>query len=271
MATVLLILFLGGVPCFASEGAASPCIWLIPGDGVRLPDGRMEQAVTLEAAPAFAMEQPEIWLRIRKGRGGEAVWRRGEWSSAGPWTLIVQSGEYATADVFARAAIEGRPHFAQTRLILYGQGGEAERDEGSGEGPNWPAFTVRSNGESYWPQTGHEFSVSFSGGEGGYTEGGYMEVRNGRGELLDEVRHSGGGYVYTPAHDPALNRAGTTAVKPLLFVVRINEGGSASYTQMVHRSRFAGMNKRAGLSVFAAAFALSGLTVILARRRVPWY
>jgi len=266
VAIFFLIQFLGSVPCFASEDTEAPFIWLVPGDGVRLPDGRMEQAVTLEAASALAVEQPEVWLRIRKGGGGEAVWRRGEWSSAAPWTLIVQSGEYATADVFAGAEIEGRPHFAQTRLILYGQGGETEGDEGSGEGPHWPVFTVRSNGESYWPQTGHEFSVSFSG-----EEGGYMEVRNGRGELMDEARHSGEGYTYTPAHDPALNRAGTTASKPLLFVVRINEGGSASYTQIVHRSRFAGMNKQAGLCVFAAAFALSGLTVILARRRVQWY
>ena len=269
VAIFFLIPFLGGVPCFASEGteAAAPFIWLVPGDGVRLPDGRMEQAVTLEAAPAIAVERPEIWVRIRKGRGGEAIWRKGDWSSADPWTLIIQSGEYVTADVFAEAEIEGRPHFAQTRLILYGQAKEVERDEESGEGPRWPEFRVRSNGESYWPQTGHEFSVSFSG-----EENGYMEIRNGRGELLDEVHDSGEGYTYTPAHDPALNRAGTTASKPLLFVVRINEGGSASYTQIVHRSRFAGMNKQAGLSVFAAAFALSGLTVILTRRKAqPWY
>ena len=273
------IWFLTGIPGFASEAVNSdtPFIWWAPGTGGRLADGRFEQIVTLHILPMLAVGKPEAWLRITTtsgfmGTGGarEVFWQKGEWSLSDPMTLIIHSGEYAVADVFARVEIDGKQHFAQITFILYGQTAETEKEprnldsaENSSEGPAWPEFRVRSNAEFYWPQTGHEFSVNFNG----EAADDWLEVRGENGELLDVINGSENSFTYTPAHDPALNRLGPTAAKPVIFVTRNGEGGSASFTQMVHRSRFGGMNKRAGVTVFAVSFLLSGLTAWLARRR----
>ena len=263
MAIVFLIWLLNGVPCFASVSAAdSPFVWWRPGEGRRLTDGRFEQVITLEVSTMFAVEQPEVWLRIRTGGGRK--WQKGNWSSSDPWTIVVRAGEYAVVDAFACAAIEGRPYFAQTSFILYGQAKDAKNDRADfSEGPNWPEFNVRSNAEFYWPQTGHEFSVRFSGEE----VNGLLEIHSGQGGLLDTVQASENGYTYTPPQDPALNRHGPTAAKPVVFVARTGEGGAASFTQMVHRSRFGAWNKKAGITVFTASVLLSALAVWLARKR----
>ena len=267
--TIVLIFLIWLLCCnraFAAESVPASFIWWSVGTGGGLPDGHFEQTLTLETWPAITVEQPDIWLRVNAGRGAAALWRKGEWASSDPWTLIVQSNDYAVVNVFAMTRIDGQPHFAQTRLTLYGQSKETDKNrEGSGEGPYWPDFQVRSSGGLYWPQTGQEFSVSLN-----REIQKNMEVWSGAGELLGEINCSGTVYTYTPPHDPALNRAGTNASKPLIFVARINEGGAASFTQIVHRSRFAGLNKKAGLTVFTAAFLLFCLTAVLARRKQSW-
>ena len=275
------MLFLNGISANASEGENDPFIWWLPGAAGRLPDGRAEQVVTLEVSPVIAgqkcpLERPEVWLRIttrpvflRADGKGETFWCKGDWSSSDPRTLIIQSDEYIAVDAFARAEIEGRPHFAQIQLMLYGNTKDIPKErEDRGEDPAWPEFQVRSSGETYWPQTGHEFSLNFSGEIAGSHAGSFLEIRGDQGELVDEVQSTENVYRYTPAHDPALNRAGDAAAKPVIFVARTGEGGAASYTQMVHRSRYAGWNKNAGLGVFAAAFVLSGLAVGLVRRKI---
>jgi hypothetical protein len=96
---------------------------------------------------------------------------------------------------------------------------------------------------------------------------GNMEIWNGQGVLVDEIRPLGDGYKYIPPHDPTLNWAGTSAAKPLIFLLRLNEGGSASYTQVVHRSRYGLWDKNAGMILFGAAFFASGITACLLRRK----
>ena len=260
MAAIFFCLLAGGL-CFAPEGAASsaPFIWWSPAQAERTPDGRVGQVLTLEASSQLT--RPEAWLRVtpqpsfnRPGEMKKAHWRQAEWAGAEPWTLTVQAGEYVRVDAFAWAEIEGRPHFAQTRLLLYGKSGESGT-EGPGEAPDRPEFQVTSDGEFYWPQTGHEFTLTIEGLEA--ADG--LEVWSGQGELLALLEASAGAFKYIPAHDPTLNLAGSRAVKPLIFVARGPGDESASLTLMVHRSRLAGLNLKAGLAVIAATFMITCL------------
>jgi hypothetical protein len=251
-------------PCLAlTNTAAAPFIWWSPGEQVRLADGRTEQVLTLQTSSVITMERAEAWLRITVPRLSQVGWYKGHWSSSEPYSLVVQSGEYVMADVFARAEIQGLPYFAQTRLRLYGQSKDAETDrENASEDPGWPEFNLRSGGD-YWPQTGDEFHLSLSGGK----TSGDLEVRDSRGALVGKIQLADDGYKYTPPHDSVLNRIGPLAVKPLIFVARIDGGGSACFTQLVHRSRYGLWNKKAGVTVFTAAFFASGLVAWLIRRK----
>jgi iron complex transport system substrate-binding protein len=254
-------------------------IWWQVGEQGRLPDGRAEQAITLMASPGSEIERREAWIRIRPPKLtpvsetwvrvtteniSRAGWFRGSWSPSAPCTLVVQSSEYAVADVLARAEIQGRTCFAQTCLMLYGMGGAAEvEDESAKERPSYPEFRVLSNGSFYWPQTGDEFNFNIDGGK----TNGDLEVWSDRGERLETIQALGDDYKYTPPHDPALNRQQLTASKPLIFVTRLEDGGSASFTQLVHRSRDAFWNMRAGLAILAASCLVTGLAVVLIRRK----
>jgi hypothetical protein len=254
----------------APEQRPSPFIWWSAGAAERLTDGSTEQTLTLLTSPVTAIEQPDAWLRVRTAKSSQPLWFKNQRSLSEPCTLVVRSNGYATVDVFARAEIGGQPCFAQTRLTLYGQGTESRtKREAYSEGPGWPEFTVSAKGESsYWPQTGHEFSLSLSNPDA--TENdviGNMEIWNAQGVQMDTVPPSGDGYKYIPPHDPALNRAGTSASKPLVFLVRLNEGGSASYTQIVHRSRYGLWDKDAGMALFGAAIFASGAAACLLSRK----
>jgi hypothetical protein len=266
--TIIFFMWLsGGNVCAALEATGSdyPFIWWSLGKAERLTDGRMEQALTLLASSVTAIEQPEAWLQVRVPRSSKEAWFKGQWSPSEPCTLVVRSNEYATVDVFAKAEIGGRLCFAQTRLVLYGQGNVTETKwEAYSEGPDWPEFTVSSRGESsYWPQTGHEFSLNLSGGN----VDGNLEIWSGQGKLMDEIQPSGDGYKYIPPHDPELNRVSSSAAKPLIFVQQLDEGGSASFTQVVHRSRYGLWDKSTGMTLFAATFLVSALTIWLLRRK----
>jgi len=258
---------------------AEPFIWWSVGEAGRLPDGRTEQALTLMASPDSKIEKPEAWIRIRApkitpisetwvrvttGSISKAGWFMGQWSLSAPYVLAVQSSEYATADVFARAEINGRAYFAQTRLMLYGMGGANEKeDEGTNEVPDCPEFRVLSSGSFYWPQTGDEFTFNFVGKKANDV----LEVWGSNGDMLAAVQASGEDYKYVPPHDPALNGLELGASKPLIFVQRLNGGGAASYTQLVHRSRDAFWNLKAGLAILAASLLATGLTVGIIRRK----
>ena len=269
-ALVFFIWLSAGGPASASESVVPAFIWWSPDPVKRLADGRASQVLTLKTSLPSSAIQPQAWLRVTPLRRYNqpdtpetARWLRGEWLSAEPWTMAAAAGEYVQADAFARAEIDGQAHFAQTRLLLYGQ----SRENGSGrealiQDPGPAEFQVSSDGEFYWPQTGHEFTFALRGLE---AAGDGLEVRGGQGESLGRAEASAGAFKYTPAHDPALDRAGYAAEKQLVFVARDAAGGSASFTLVVHRSRRAGLNLPAGLAVFGSAFLCCALGAGLAR------
>jgi len=236
----------------------------------RLADGRVSQILTLKASPNSRLARPEAWLRetpLRRfnqpGEQKKTRWRKGEWASIEPWTLVIQADEYIKLDVFTKAEIEGRSHFAQTTHLLYGHSDKKGTDRGDlSDVPNLAEFQISSNREFYWPQTGHEFTFTLKGLD---TTSSGLEVWSSQGELLDRPELLAGVFKYTPTHDPTLDRAGYKAWKPLIFVARNHEDNTTSFTLMVHRSRLAGLNKGAGLAIFTTALVLCSLVVGLAR------
>lgn len=268
----LVWLSTGGGLGSALSDVKAPFIWWSPAPVERLGDGRARQTLTLETSSKTSVKLPEAWLRVtplrrynRPGEPAEAFWLKGEWASASPWTLVVETNGYVTADVFARAEIGGRTHFAQTVLRLFSRSEAAGQAlEGLEDVPDVPEFRMSSSGEFYWPQTGHEFTFALEGLDAARNE---LEIWSGQGARLATLTASTGTFKYTPAHDPSLDRAGYAAGKPLIFMARDNNGGSAAFTLVVHRSRTAGLDKDAGLAVFAAALLLSGLTTWLTRRK----
>jgi hypothetical protein len=235
----------------------------------RLADGRIKAVLTLESSSP--LENPAAYCRrARLGRFDgpgdpeDAEIHALEWEADGR-RLVILGGEYARITVFARAEIQGRPHYAQTAFNLYGRAGAGEAPEPSrlSQAPDWPEFLVGSDGPLYWPQTGQTFTLQLKGDQNAAAR---LAVWDG-GRRVAELLPGAAGFQYQPAHDSALDRAGDAASKPLVFVLPIDNGGLASFTLFVHRSRSAGRDLPAGLGLFSAAAAVSGALVWLARRR----
>ena len=123
---------------------------------------------------------------------------------------------------------------------------------------------LSSNDRLYWPQTGQEFTFKFKGG--GHTSVNSLTVWDG-GRQVAEARPGEAGFQYRPEHDPILNRAGYLASKPLVFVARTSDGGSAAFTLFIHHSRQGGYDLSSGLWLFAAGVAVCGILAWVTRRR----
>lgn len=260
---------LGSVPeGFALETRSF--IWWAAAPAERLADGTARQLLTLTALPGSTLESQEVFFRLtplkrfnQAGEAKEARWFKGEWRPDEALTMELRAGEYVRAEVFAKAVIDGREHFAQTTLMLFGQSGQDFPVALKAEKPDWPEFSVAVGGAIYWPQTGHEFSVEFQRAEPATK----LEVVSAQGEILAELAASSGLFKYTPPRDPALDQAGYAASKPLIFLARDMRGGSASFAIAIHRSRVAGLDEKSGLMIFAAAFLLTALLAAWARRK----
>jgi hypothetical protein len=234
----------------------------------RLADGRIKVVLTLESSGSPLENLAAYCRRANLGRfdgpGGseDAEIHALEWEADGR-RLVILSGEYARITVFARAEIKGRPLYAQTAFNLYGRAkaGEAPEPGRLSYAPDWPEFLVGSDGPLYWPQIGQTFTFQLKGNQAER-----LAVWDG-GRRVAELAPGAAGFQYQPEPDPALDRAGDAASKPLVFVSPGGDGGSASFTLFVHRSRLAGRDLPAGLGIFAAAAAVSGALVWLARRR----
>jgi len=241
----------------------------------RLADSRVKLILALESSsPGVLLGNPVVFYRLTRlehfnettapeGAGIHSLsWER---STAG-LKIVIFSGEYGRASIFARVEIGGRLHYAQTAFNLYGGSGAGAFPEPNRlpQAPDWPEFLVSSDGPLYWPQTGQEFTLKIER-SGGTSAKNLAVWDNGR--QVAEVKPGAAGFRYRPEHDPILDRAGDLASKPLVFVVHSGDGDSVAFTLFVHRSRRAGWNLSAGLWVFAAGALVSGMLAWLTRRK----
>ena len=232
----------------------------------RLADGRVKAVLTLEGPG----ENSAAYYRLDKlgsFNGSEAPLEAEihglDWEAEGR-RVVILSGEYGRVTVFARAEFQGRPLYAQTAFNLYGRSKTSPEANPLAQAPDWPEFLVGSDGPLYWPQTGQIFNFQLKSGLD--AEAARLAVWDG-GRLAAELAPGAAGFQYQPEPDPALDRAGDAAYKTLVFVLPLGDGGLASFTLFVHRSRQAGRDLPAGLRILAAAVLVSGALVGLARRR----
>lgn len=260
----------------ASGQAAEPFVrWSIVPPTDYPADGRARLSLILEAShPDLKVEKPVSFYRLtrlrrfnQEGDREQSVVLSQGWETRpdGAPGLVLNIGESAKVDVFAKAEIHGRSCFAQTTLYVFGRG---ETDDTAAvrlaEPPIWPEFKITSDGEFYWPQTGQEFTLRLSGFYSSPADENLTVWDNG---FATELTPVGSHFAYRPKRDPALDRAGAAAFKTLVFVARNGSGGSASFTLPVHRSRRDGSHLAAGVGLFGVGAAVAGLAVWATRRR----
>ena len=257
-------------------------IWLRRGKYGRADKGQVQQTIDIVVMHDIPRAQPiEIFLRFSslgsfdgKGAGDIAFWQEMTVNpnTAGEYSFDIFTDGYFRVDVWAKKLAGTIPHWAMTAFNLYGALAEAPVPDDASPAPGiaTPAFALSSDGESYWPQTGQEFT--FRPAWPGADDLREMEVRGEDGMLLASLLRDGdGGFRYRPPHDEALDRAGDSATKNFIFVGSGTEGfGTVSYSLAVHRSRKGRSDLPVGLTLLAFSMVVStGAALWFRRTRRP--
>ena len=259
-------------------------LWWHPGVARRVEGGWIRQPLMLRmTGPSIPEGSVDVFIRTTPmGRfGGDGsdepppLWWRVEAAaeSEQAYSVDIIGGASFRVVVFGRTRVDDTEHWAVAHFNLYGGAVDpAIRDGIVLEAPPTPpAFGLTSDGEGYWPQTGHCFTLrpDWPGMEALAA----MTVHDEYGrELARLPRTAEGGFAYRPPHDKALDRAGDIAAKPFIFVADAPGGiGTISYTLAVHRSRWANYRLIPGLGVLAGSMAATGVFVWRRRRGDPWY
>ena len=268
----------------SSAPPTAPYAWWRPGTARRLEGGWVAQPLSLRVAEAsVAAGDVEVTLRTRRmgppaegdNAPAESWWRLEAFPEApfsgNVFAVEAIGGAGFRVTAWARVRLGGLDHWAITDFLLYGDAPEPVLRGAAGTEPflDPPAFTWKSDGAAYWPQTGEWFrlrpAVEFA------DQLDTLSVFDESGQLLaSPARGEDGHFAYRPEHDPALDQAGDAASKPLVFVARApDDRHSVSFALSVHRSRRASLRLGPGLSILTGAFLASVLFACW--RRGKWW
>jgi len=125
---------------------------------------------------------------------------------------------------------------------------------------------------NYWPQTGQCFTFRLKSNDPANGIELFV-MENGRLKALETDEKKG--FSYTPAHDERLRTGNITAARQDTIIARITNGDDItkiSYTMLLHRSRTAFLDQKAGFAVFLASAFLIGIWIAIKRKRskTPW-
>lgn len=276
MAIVLLAAHVCGMPTVAAGRIENDGVfyaWWRIERAERIDGGKVAQELALifpaQSLKAYSVRcfvrQTPLAAYDRESESDKEFWLEAEVSTGVPPMIRVEARNACRTTVWARIEGAGKVFWAQTAFNQYGrsEGGELPANVSPSE--PLPEFGFESSGESYWPQTGHTFSLTPEWeGKENIAE---MEIRDANGILLEREAFDSGTARYTSPQDPELERAGDAAAKHLIFIVGDGLGNNHSFSLAVHRSRFGRLDLPSGLAVAAAAMAASLLFVLWHRRR----
>ncbi|MBN1931127.1 MAG: hypothetical protein JW786_05910 [Desulfobacterales bacterium] len=190
--------------------------------------------------------------------------------------VIIRAHRPTVFQLWAVARKGENTFIAHTNCMLFGNSKtKAERIIFFPKTPEAPYIEMQASKQPYWPQTGQEFIFRISSKTGFVrfalpTD--LMVLSNNKVFALksyDRLR-----YVYTPAHDQYLRKAGVRAGRNDILFTQLREADhcfNLTHTLYVHRSRTAFENYAIGAAVFGAScFFFIGWIILNRKRRTPW-
>ncbi|MDR2386712.1 MAG: hypothetical protein LBE80_03885 [Deltaproteobacteria bacterium] len=180
----------------------------------------------------------------------------------------VTVGGYSRVEFTAKIRAEdGTEHYAQADFDIYAREGSSS-PVSQDLPPKWPFFELKSDQPLYWPQTGQTFFISLKNFDAKPVP---LSVWEGGGQSPVALLwpDSEGLFTYVPPNDPELDKLGTTATKRIVFTRPLAEGGTASLSLYLHRSRAEKRNLPVGLGVFGLSLTASAWAffLVIARGR----
>ncbi|MGD9200237.1 MAG: hypothetical protein PVI26_01635 [Chitinispirillia bacterium] len=161
-------------------------------------------------------------------------------------------------------------YYAKTSCVIFGKAFSMKNKNGRIKSHSIEkTLEIFRNPEfDYWPQTGSPIIIS-SCFKGKMLPNKTLEIFDQHLDYCKVKTDRNGNVTYTPPHDITLNRKGVNAFKHSIFIVRESsekENHIFSFTQLLHRSRFAQKHENTGLIVFGVTCAFMLFLVVFKRR-----
>ena len=194
--------------------------------------------------------------------------------------MKIVSARKAFIRVYAFVRSGGRVMTAATSFFLWGRSETMPQrhrvDAGVlKEAEDLPFVAMKMFKNWFWPQTGQPFYFVFQQGadpNARLTPGIRLKVLE-KGAVRQLSGDLNAEQIHVPSHDKGLNQKGAAAFRQDLVFAELAHGGQqvqAAYTFLVHRSRFARNNHRAGGVVLVGSLFFFGGWIGM-KRRQPWW
>jgi hypothetical protein len=260
-------------------------LWVAYGPQIRTPDGAVTQRFYIRSGGGSSdaarpqdgdVSDVRAFYRFGNRRGLQPTFHRARiLHQDGDLYLDVSCPVMARVEVMVTATLSGCQGAtrltAQTTIFLFGKA--ADNPNLAAADPRTlprPPLHLRPDSGLYWMQTGATYAFTYNGP---YPAAATVRVLENHRQIDSLVPAANGDFVYTPAHDPRLDRAGPDAGKATVLLVLTAEGERecrSAYTLLLHRSRHGHLRLWPGLSLFGVTAAAIGLLVGHQRRRRPY-
>jgi hypothetical protein len=279
------------VPVRPVSGKATPQVnvpvhlWIAYGPQTRTPDGAVTQRFYIRSGgrPSEAVRPQDgdfsdvqAFYRFGNHRGLQPTFYRALiLDQDGELYLDVATPVMARVEVMVTARLSGSQGAtrlaAQTTIFLFGK--KVGNPNPTASEPltlPLPWLHLLPDHGHYWMQTGATYAFTFNGPNPAGTT---VRVLENRRQIDSLVPAANGDFVYTPPHDPRLDRTGPDAGKSTVLLVHAEEGGRelrSAYTLRLHRTRHGHQRLWPGLVLFGFTAAATGIVVGHQRRRRPY-
>lgn len=140
-----------------------------------------------------------------------------------------------------------------------------------------PAIRLTPAVHHYWMQTGQSYHFTYAGMGPNPTSAVIIDPDNGDGSFKTVSLDPENGLAVTPAHEPALDRAGPRASMEKVLLIREVDGDAqqkmeyrTTYTLNLHRSRYGHRKPAPGMALFFLAAASTAIVTVHARKGGPF-
>ncbi len=181
--------------------------------------------------------------------------------------IKIKAGKASFFEVRIFTVMKNAVYTAETSFSLFGQSNKPPEREGLTDQPeDFPAVSILSPLNNYWPQTGRVYRFKLNSGR---DTGNYPEIKAvDKGIVLSLEPDSNGEFTCIPPHDRDLDTRGAAAYKNSFIQIKEKRGGRIfrrTYTLLLHRSRDAYHDLKSGLFLVSGSMAFFLFLVIRAR------
>jgi hypothetical protein len=175
--------------------------------------------------------------------------------------------------LFALGGLKNRYYIAQADFPGFGNSKvKVEKKPAKTPKEPMPSIDLVSPKFNYWPQTGQCFTFRLQPNIPS-NDIELFVLEKGRLRALEPAEKRG--FSYVPSHDKQLRSGNVAAGRQDTIIVRITNGNEIykiSYAMLLHRSRTAFLDQKAGFAVFLTPALLFAAWVAIKRKRskTPW-